>query len=112
MTPRTKVSVHRDRMTAVIKLLLDKGFVEDGVTATEQVRIPTVQTPVFGGAGGTLATFGGRQRFSHPVSKVKATVGLVTTFFYTVNNKTTKPIAHLRTKDFDEVLEVVTKITK
>lgn len=70
-------------MQAVAAALTAAGFVPDGATPTEHVRIPTVKNPVYGGLGGKPATFGGRARYSHP-SGVKATVGKVTTCVYLV----------------------------
>ncbi len=70
----------------VIDALLKRGFVANGQTRQETVRIPTMRSPATcgGKAGGELATFGGRMRFAHP-SGLKATVGKRTTFFYYAN---------------------------
>lgn len=84
---------------AAIEALLAAGFEAAGETATQQVRIPTVRSPVFGGVGGELATLGGRPRFVKPGSTLRATVGPVTTCFYDVVDGKTNYRANLRTKD-------------
>lgn len=56
-------------------VLLRAGFVADGATQQEQVRIPTARSPVYGGIGGELRTLGGRARFALPGTQVRATVG-------------------------------------
>jgi len=92
-------------MQAVIELLLAKGFVRDGATVQQTVRVPTVANPVYGGIGGELTTMGGRQRFALPGTDIKATVGKRTTFFYRLTDKKvlgrreTESIAHLETRD-------------
>ena len=67
-------------MDSIIQWLLDNGWSADGQTITETVRIPTVRSPVFGGIGGELATFGGRQRFRK--GNQFCTVGKRTVNFY------------------------------
>lgn len=67
---------------AVIQALLDAGFEPNGLTTTQQVRIPTRSSPAFGQSGGVLASFGGRQRFALPGTSVRATVGARTTAIY------------------------------
>ena len=51
-----------DSQRFVIALLIAYGWQEDGATREETVRIPTIRSPVFGGVGGELRTFGGRAR--------------------------------------------------
>ncbi|WP_298151050.1 hypothetical protein [Flavobacterium sp.] len=69
-------------MADAIQILIAAGFAPDGQTKQEHVRIPTANSPVFGGSGGELATFGGRQRFAKTGTDIKATVGLRTTALY------------------------------
>ena len=86
-------------MELVISTLLENGWVENGRTVSEQVRIPTSRSPIFGKCGGELATFGGRLRFVK--GNRKCTVGKRTTYFYDSDNpEGGKPF---NTKDFDEI---------
>lgn len=48
---------------AAFDILGECGWIPAGTTSTETVRIPTTRSPVFGGMGGELRTFGGRSRF-------------------------------------------------
>lgn len=86
---------------AVINVLLELAFFPDGFTAEQRVRIPTTAAPVYGGIGGKLATFGGRQRFSKENCPIRVTVGKGTTNVYRVVNKQTEFIANLKTKEID-----------
>jgi hypothetical protein len=92
-------------MAEAIQALLDAGFVPDGSTREEVVRIPTRDSPLFGKSGGELAKFGGRQRFAKPGTDLKATVGARTTAIYLSSGGITgvKGIAHLNTKDIEAV---------
>jgi hypothetical protein len=56
-----------------IALLVAAGWVPAGQTQSETVRVPTSRSPVFGGIGGELHTFGGRPRFEK--GHKRATVG-------------------------------------
>lgn len=73
-----------DRVEEVIETLKAHGFVADGFTDIQHVRIPTTRAPVFGGIGGELATLGGRKRFAR--NGLKVTVGKRTAYFYRVAN--------------------------
>lgn len=92
-----------DRIQEVIEMLEAHGFVADGFTDTQHVRIPTTRAPVFGGIGGELATFGGRKRFAR--NNLKVTVGKRTTYFYRVTNKQLDPNfgKRFQTKDLDGI---------
>lgn len=68
-------------LAEVVNVLTLAGWVADGTTAAETVRVPTTDSPVFGGIGGELRTFGGRERFAKGERRV--TVGKRTVFFYT-----------------------------
>lgn len=69
---------------AAIKAVLAAGYVPDGETRSETVRMPTTDCPVVGRGkiGGELATFGGRQRFALLGTPYKVTVGQRSTNFY------------------------------
>ncbi len=86
-------------MELVISALLENGWAENGRTISEQVRIPTSRSPVFGKSGGELATFGGRLRFAK--ENRKCTVGKRTTYFYDSDNpEAGKPFS---TNDLDGI---------
>lgn len=72
-------------MASAIDALLVVGFLPDGQTREEIVRVPTQQSPLLGLSGGVLAKFGGRQRFAHAATGVKATVGPRTTAIYRID---------------------------
>lgn len=65
-----------------IAVLTAAGFVPDGATREEQVRIPTSRAPVYGGIGGELRTVGGRKRFTIPETDIHVTVGPTTVCIY------------------------------
>lgn len=71
-------------LAAALDALLAAGFIPDGRTRQEHVRIPTSKLPVYGQSGGELATLGGRQRLALPGTSVKATVGPRTLALYRV----------------------------
>lgn len=65
-------------MQSVIDLLLQLGWLRDGQTRVETVRLPTRETPVYGRGGvmgGKLVTQGGRTRFHLSGTRWYATVG-------------------------------------
>jgi len=85
-------------MGQVVDVLLDAGFIPDGKTHEEIVRLPTLNNPPLGQSGGELAKFGGRRRFARPGTTIRATVGPRTTFLYRIGSKSTEGIrAILRT---------------
>lgn len=101
---------NQQAMAAVIDLLLVAGFVPDGETRQEHVRIPTANAPVFGHSGGVLATLGGRQRFVKSGTLIKATVGPRTTALYRVEGaglEGVRGIATLATKELSVIRTVV-----
>lgn len=53
-----------ENMKIVVDLFMSHGFVPDGKTMEETVRVPTVDAPVRGASGGELRTFGGRDRLA------------------------------------------------
>lgn len=72
---------------AVVDALHELGWVDDGQTDTQTVRIPTSKCPVYGrGAygGGEVRTFGGRERLAKPGTEWKVTVGTRSVNFYRV----------------------------
>jgi len=89
----------------LVKLLLMMGFIEDGQTKIEHVRIATQKNPVFGGIGGERATFGGRKRFVRGDQRV--TVGKRTTCFYRIENGKPTEFHNYETKDYDGICEFI-----
>jgi hypothetical protein len=67
---------------AIVAALLRLGWVEDGRTRSETVRVPTIGNPCFGGIGGEIRTFGGRVRYLLPATAWRITVGPRTTCLY------------------------------
>lgn len=65
-----------------VALLLELGFAPAGETAEQVVRIPTMQSPVYGGLGGERRTIGGRARYALPGTDLRVTVGPRTTNVY------------------------------
>lgn len=99
-----------EAMGAVVDLLLAAGFVPDGQTRAEIVRIPTATSPLYGRSGGELAKLGGRQRFAKPGTTVRATVGSRTTALYRIESKGiegVRGIATRNTKDLDDIRSIV-----
>jgi hypothetical protein len=92
----------RPHVDAVIAALSSLGFVPDGATREEVVRVGTIDSPIYGGTGGELRAFGGRARFWIPDTDVRATVGDRTTFLYRRTGSVdlpTETIAHLKTRE-------------
>lgn len=97
----------------VVKCLTAAGFVEDGATRMEHVRVPTKESPVFGQSGGQLATFGGRVRFVKEGTSIKATVGKRTTALYEVVGAGlagVRGIASLETSDIEKIRAAVSAL--
>ncbi len=102
-------------MAAVIDALLQAGFLPDGETRTEVVRVPTTSSPLFGLSGGELAKFGGRQRFALGTSGIKATVGKRTTAVYRMVGAGlagVQGIASFDTGDLEKLRQVLAEIDK
>ena len=96
---------------AVIDLLLAAGFVPDGLTAEQTVRVPTKGSPLYGRSGGVLATFGGRARLTMPGTDFKATVGARTTYLYRAQGGNVRGIAHLSTRDIAAVQSALASLS-
>lgn len=82
-----------------LDLLTQAGFVPDGHTQQQTVRMATTASPVLGRSGGTLAQTGGRQRFAKPGTNLKATVGKQTTSLYRVIGQGTVKIQVIAAHD-------------
>ena len=101
--PRQDAGPRRARgyavMASALDTLLAAGFIPDGQTRQQQVRIPTRRSPVYGLSGGELATLGGRQRLALPGTCVKATVGPRTLALYRLAWQGTGGVAGIATLD-------------
>jgi hypothetical protein len=83
----------------ILLLLRDRGWEPDGQTRSETVRIPTARSPVYGGIGGELATFGGRIRLKLPGTNWKVTCGMRTLCTYQVVDHQAVGGATYKTRD-------------
>lgn len=106
--PRANVLGHdseamsaKQAVEAITTTVLAAGFVPDGATTEQTVRIPTSRSPVFGGTGGEIRTLGGRSRYVLPGSDVRITIGPRTTNVYRVADGRTIFLANLQTRDVD-----------
>lgn len=84
-----------------VTMLEGRGWVVNGNTPSETVRIPTMRAPVFGGIGGELRTFGGRIRLAKGDRRV--TVGPRTTCFYRMDGKHAVEFDNVKTRDGDAI---------
>ena len=91
----------KQAVEAITATVLAAGFVPDGATTEQTVRIPTSHSPVFGATGGELRTLGGRSRYVLPGSDVRITIGPRTTNVYRVADGRTIFLANLQTRDVD-----------
>ena len=89
---------------SVVAVLGEHGWLVDGQTAQQTVRIPTSRSPVFGGVGGKVATFGGRRRFRR--GETFCTVGARTVNFYERDERGPRNMRQAATKDIDRVKEL------
>ncbi len=106
-----KKSALATAMATAIDALLSAGFVPDGQTREEVVRIPTKSSPLFGRSGGELAKLGGRQRFALGTTNIKATVGKRTVALYRVEGLAgVTGIASLDTSDIDRLRGVLASL--
>jgi hypothetical protein len=94
-------------MEKVIEILEAAGWVADGRTQSDTVRVSTQAAPVYGGVGGEIRAFGGRLRFAK--GEQRCTVGKRTTCFYHVVNKIPADFINVKTKEIDKVKELVNK---
>lgn len=96
-----------ENMKIVVDLFMSHGFVPDGKTMEETVRVPTMDAPVFGSSGGELRTFGGRSRFALPGTNVRCTVGPRTTNVYEVVDGQARFLGHCCTSDLAYVRTIL-----
>ncbi len=103
---KTKIDV----VGPVIGVLVRAGFVPNGFTAEEHVRVPTQRSPLYGGIGGEARTFGGRSRYQKPGTNLRVTGGPRTVNVYRVTAGGASFIANYQTRDgdLDELLTLLT----
>jgi len=90
-----------DPVVPVVEALIAAGFVAAGHTDSEEVRISTSNSPVFGGIGGEVRKFGGRQRYSKPGTDMRVTVGPRTVNVYRVVKGTVSGFVGFDTRGID-----------
>jgi len=101
-------------MADVINALQFAGFVEDGATREEVVRVPTTNSPLFGKIGkngGALALFGGRMRFAKTGTNIKATVGKRTTSIYRIEGSGPAGVRNIATYNTIELPSIKKVLT-
>jgi hypothetical protein len=96
MTRQEKASL---RIAAAVQILTAAGYRPAGETRQETVRVGTSASPVLGGTGGELRTFGGRARFELPGTDRRATVGPQTTQLYRVIDGKAQDFVGVTTSD-------------
>lgn len=111
--PRTDKPLTRAQlaMADAIDRLLDQGFVPDGQTRVEIVRVPTRSSPLLGRSGGVLARLGGRQRFMRTGTDLRATVGPRTVAIYRVTGTGVAGVAAFDTSDLAKLSQVLEHLT-
>lgn len=100
-------------MADTIQILLAAGFKPDGQTRIEHVRVPTKESPILGGTGGVIASFGGRERYTKEGTDIRATVGLRTTSIYRSEGSgknSVRGIAALPTSDHAGLRKVLSEL--
>ena len=94
----------------VATLLAESGWQPFGETKSEQVRIGTSKVPVYGGIGGEVRTFGGRQRYRKGETDLFVTLGRNSVCFY--HRQDGKAIGfrtYATGREIDYITEAVTK---
>lgn len=100
-----------ENQIAAIAILTAAGFVQDGATHQETVRIGSMDNPIYGGIGGKLTTLGGRPRF-HREPDLYATVGPRTVCLYIRRGWEASGFVNIKTKETERIREEVDKFLK
>lgn len=98
--PKPEAPQDSPHVVEAAAVLSAAGFVPDGATREETVRVPTRKSPVFGGVGGELKTLGGRTRFKLPGTDFRATVGPRTVSVYRVERGEATSFSNFAAKEF------------
>jgi len=100
---QTQKTPSQSRVETIIQMLQGRGWILDGETRAETVRVPTMRAPVsnHGKSGGELRTFGGRTRLAKDDRRV--TVGARTTCFYRLKGKEPVDFDRVSTKDIESI---------
>ncbi len=96
------------RVEAAARVLAEAGYTEAGTTREETVRIGTMASPIYGGSGGELRTFGGRHRFER--ADARATVGPQTTCLYRVVEGKPTGFVNVPTSDLDALRKLLRQL--
>ena len=94
-----------DAMHAVRQMLTDHGWTRDGQTQSDTVRMATTTSPVYGGIGGEIRTFGGRERWRKGQTRFFCTIGPRTVCVYSMMKGTFCALLNCPTKEPDRVLD-------
>ena len=78
-------------------------------THQEAVRVGTSASPVYGGTGGELRTFGGRARYGLPGTDRRATVGAQTVSLYRVLDRKAQDFRNVPTSDTEALRRALTE---
>lgn len=95
---------------AVIGLLTERGWLEDGKTDVETIRMGTSRVPIYGKTGGELRSFGGRLRMVLPGTAFRATIGARTTNIYSVVEGEIDQFKGFYTKEFEAIKMEVERV--
>lgn len=96
-----------ETLQAVFDLLQECGWMPDGQTRSETVRVPTSRSPVYGGMGGELRSSGGRQRFRK--MDWFCTAGPRTVNFYQRGEDGPVGMVQAKSKDLDAIRKLATE---
>ncbi len=97
------------RITAAAQILTAAGYVPAGETPQETVRVGTSSSPIYGGTGGELRTFGGRARFELPGTDRRATVGPQSVSLYRVLDRKALGFRNVPTSDTEALHRAITE---
>lgn len=100
------------RIAAAVQILTAAGYRPAGETRQETVRVGTSASPVLGGTGGELRTFGGRARFELPGTDQRATVGPQTTQLYRSVEGKAQDFVSLTTSDTAALSRALAETTR
>ncbi len=89
-----------------IQLLLDDGFVPEGLTVEEGFRIPKRDSPLFHTAGEELSKLGTRVRLVKTGTDIRATVGMRSTALFIRAGDSIDGVGNMQSVDTADVREI------
>jgi hypothetical protein len=100
-----KLTKTQQAQAAAIEAVIAAGFVDDGETRSQTVRMESASNPIYGGIGGRVTTIGGRPRFALPGTDRKVTVGPRSVCFYRFAKGDREPHSYqsFATKDVEAI---------